>query len=226
MNTIGNVAMPKEQLAFLVSHICQGFPLSYILPKFNDRFSKDLRHTRCESLLGRIDDQSKRALLAAAPEYEWFNPKFPQYYDFSLPCIVRLSSVDWSMEQRAYILHFRARGISPNKIFDEFSERYQPQRTKATLSHQLTYLEGRPDLAQQLKDESSKFVWWRPEPVRGDKEWAAMNRRSKQVEARRRQQAHDNLFKGIEEGASAAAAREEEQEENIFGTDDQEGFPL
>lgn len=222
----GNVPVSEEQLAFLVYHICQGFSQTYVLAKYNDKFSKDLKSTRCATLLENIDETSKRALLEAAPKYDWFNPKLPQYYDFSLPCIKRLSSVDWSMEHRAYILHFQARGLSTNKICDEFNKRYQPERPKAAISREFTYLDGRPDLVQQLKAESSKFVWWRREPVKGDKEWALMNRRSRQAEARKRRLAHDNLFKGFEEEASAAAAREEDEEENIFGAEGQGEFPL
>ena len=186
-----------------------------MLKRFNEKFYKDLK----------LDDDYKRALLLAAKAYEWFNPGAPEYYDFSLPCIIQLSSESWPMEQRAYILHFQARGITAKKIHEKFNDRYRPQRSLGAVNHELTILNSKPELAKLLRNETPKFSWWEREPVKGEKEWAAMNRRSMKVEAYARKKAHESRFKGFEQEAEVAAAREEEVED-IFGDEDEGEFSL
>lgn len=187
---------------------------------FNQKFSKDLKSRKCISFLENMDDGKKRALLLAAKSYEWFKPDAPEYYDFSLPCITSLSSESWPMEQRAYILHFQARGIMAKKIHENFNNRYRPERTLGAINHELTFLNSKPELAKLLRHETPKFSWWKREPVKGEKEWAAMDRRRIKVEAYARKKAHVNRFKGIEQEAAAASVREEEEGE-IFGDEDE-----
>lgn len=215
--------MSEEEQAFLVSHICQGFQQQYVLDKFKEKFSKDLKTKRFESLLEKIDDDSKRALLVAAQKYDWFNPELPQYYDFSLPCIVHLSTLSWPMEHRAFILHFRARGLRPRRILEDLNDRYRPERTIGSLNHELTYLYSNRDLVKQLQEQFPKFVWWQPEPPEGSRGWNAMNRRTRIVEAQERNIALLGGFRQIERRATAAPAGEGEEEEgDIIGVEDQE----
>ncbi|MCJ1428407.1 hypothetical protein MMC29_006317 [Sticta canariensis] len=189
---------------------------------YNEKFSKELKSRKCISFLENLDDDYKRALLLVAKAYEWFNPGAPEYYDFSLPCIMQLSSESWPMEQRAYILHFQARGITAKKIHEKFNEQYRPQRSLGAVNHELTFLNSKPELAKLLRNEFPKFSWWERDPVKGEKEWAAMNRRSMKVEAYARKKAHESRFKGFEEEAEAAAAREEEVEDIFAGEDEGE----
>lgn len=215
--------MSEEEQAFLVSHICQGYQQQYVLDKFKEKFSKDLKTKRFESLLEKIDDDSKRALLVAARKCDWFNPELPQYNSFSLPCIVHLSTLSWPMEHRAFILHFRARGLRPKRILEDLNDRYRPERTIGSLNHELTYLYNNQDLVKQLQEQFPKFVWWQPEPPKGSKEWNAMDRRSKIVEAQERKIAQREGFRHFERGATAVAAGGGEEEEgDIFGVEDQE----
>lgn len=218
----------EEEQAFLVYHICQGFQQLDVLEKFKKKFSKDLKTKKFEPLFQNIDDESKRALLAAAQNYDWFMPNSPQYYDFSLLRIVRLSTISWPMEQRAYILHFQARGLTKKKILASFNKRYRPERNLCTLNQELTYLNKKPELVEQLRDESAKFAWWTPTPEKGGKEWNAMNRQSQRMEARGRKHVHDTLFREIEQGASSAAQQEDQDQddddEGLFGDEDQTEF--
>lgn len=222
MNIYGAVPTSEEELAFLVSHICQGFQQQDVLDKFNEKFSKDLKTAKFESLLVKINDESKRALLVAAQKYDWFNPELPQYYDFSLPCIVQLSTISWPMEHRAFALHFRARGLTPRRILEDLNDRYRPERTIGALNHELTYLQNNTGLMEQLQEQFPKFVWWEPEPPKGGKEWNAMNRRTRIVEATERKKAHMENFGVFGRRATAAAAGRGD----IFRVEDQEKVKL
>lgn len=216
-----NPPTSEEEQAFLVSHICQGFQQLDVLEKFKNKFSKDLKTKKFEPLFQNIDDESKRALLAAAQKYDWFIPESPQYCDFSLLRILNLSTSSWPMEQRAYILHFEARGLTKKKILANFNKQYRPVRTLGGLSQELTYLNSKPELVTQLRDESDKFLWWTPAPEKGDKDWNAMNRQNHKMEARGRRRVHDSQFQRIEQDASRAAAQDEAGVEGtLFGVEE------
>lgn len=220
-NSQGNLPTSEEEHAFLVYHICQGFQQLDVLEKFKDKFSKDLKTKRFETFLAKVGDDYKRNLLAAAQKYDWFNRKSPPHYDCSLPTILHLSTINWPMEQRAYVLHFQARGLYSKKILEMFNAQYRPLRTQGGLNLELTYLNSKPDLVKALQSESHKFDWWEPEPVKGDKKWKAMDRRTRRVVAYERKKAFEDSFKEIEEGASKAATRED-TEEDLFGDEDED----
>lgn len=214
--------MSEEEQAFLVYHTCQGFQQSDFLTKFNDRFSKNLMQRRFETFLENIGDESKRTLLLAAQRYDWFNPELPPNLKVSLSSILRLSTVNWSMEQRAYVLHFRARGNKPTTILEGLNKQYRSNREVKGLNLEFAHLNSKPELMRQLQDETPNFSWWTPEPKSGTKERKKMDRRSRVVEAKRRLSSDGKSFKQFSKAAAAAEAEAAERGEGNFFSDENE----
>lgn len=176
----------QEHKAFIVYQISHGQTRKNVVTGLDREFSLNRFDHHLQSFLRSLNNESAQALLVEAQMYGWFETAPPPYdsRDFEL------STFNWSAEQRAYISILQDRGgILKSTILSRLNSKFNLKCELFDLSRHLHQLSHSGKKAA-LSALAPKYKWWTPEPKRGEKGYAKLERsiRLENARARRHQQ--------------------------------------
>lgn len=183
-NRQNKIGLTPEQQAFMFYQISHGLRRKAVLFRFNQNFSAALSNHDIEWFMKNVDLENAPGLVVEAQKHAWFE-NTPPPFDLEE---FKLGTVDWTAEQRAYIVFLSDRGASRNgTISSKVNSKFKMDCGPADIKRQLRYL-GHTSVKDYLQKLMIKYEWWTEAPGPGTKGYAKMEKKIERDNAQARVQ--------------------------------------